>query len=464
MKIQQLYTQCLSEATYYIESKGEVAIIDPLRDIDIYLNMAINDKATIKYVFETNFHADFVSGHVELAKKTGAKIVFGPSATAKYKFHKAIDGERFNLGEISLTLLHTPGHTLESSCYLLKDKNDEDYAVFTGDTLFVGDVGRPDLAVKAGDITKEDLAELLYDSLRAKILPLSDHVIVYPGHGAGSACGKNIGQETSSTIGEQKRSNYALQEISKQQFVEKLTKGLMAPPNYFFTDVKINKNGYEDIEVVLSRNHYPLCYEDFMYAQQNGAIILDTRSPQDFAKGHIEGAINIGLKGQFAHWVGTLINPESTIILITDKDCQQEAILRLARVGYEKVLGFLKEGIDAVTSDLVSIPNELALIISKKINKPFYLLDVRNPVERQNGYIIDSIHIPLNELLLRINELEKEKTWIVYCAGGYRSMIACSILTSNGFKSIQNVDGGFEQLRLVVDPSFLKKESALNQH
>jgi len=464
MKIQQLYTNCLSEATYYIESKGEVAIIDPLRDIDVYLKMAKEDNATIKYVFETHFHADFVSGHVELAKKTGAKIVFGPGAEAKYKFYKASDEERFNLGDISFTLLHTPGHTLESSCYLLKNNSDIDYAVFTGDTLFVGDVGRPDLAVKAGDITKEDLAGLLYDSLRSKILTLPDHVIVYPGHGAGSSCGKNLGPETFSTIGEQKRSNYALQDISKQQFVEKLTEGLIAPPNYFFTDVKINKTGYEDIEVVLSRNHFPLSYDEFMNCQRKGAVILDTRSPKDFAKKHLKGAINIGLQGQFAHWVGTLIKLDSNLILVAEENFQKEAILRLARVGYENVIGFLNKDIDSVPAEFFAIQNETAKKISQKLQKSYNILDVRNLVERLEGYITGSVHIPLNELLCRLNELDKDFEWIVYCAGGYRSMIACSILTANDFKSIINAEGGFAQLSQVVDSSILEQVRVVNEH
>lgn len=447
MKLEQLYTKCLSEAAYYIESEGEIAIIDPLRDIDVYIDMARKAGGTIKYIFETHFHADFVSGHLDLARRTGAKIIYGPNADAKFDFHKAEDGEVFPLGKVSLTLLHTPGHTMESSCYLLKDENGKNHSVFTGDTLFVGDVGRPDLAVKSGEITKEDLAGNLYDSLHTKLLPLEDEVLVFPAHGAGSACGKNIGTETSSTIGEQKQTNYALQNISREQFIEEVTDGLLAPPSYFFTDVMMNKNGYEDIDDVIERNLNPMSYSEVIEAQSKGVCLLDTRHPSDFAKGFIKGSINIGLKGQYAPWVGALIDPESTLILITDKDSEKESVTRLARVGYEKVHGFLDGGVDAVEDTLCKIENKSAADVTQLIDEDkSTILDVRKPGELQNGFVSGSTHIRLQELPQKMSSLNKEEPLVVYCAGGYRSMIACSLLAANGFNSLINTDGGYAKL------------------
>ena len=447
MKIEQLYTKCLSEAAYYIESKGEVAIVDPLRDIDVYIQMAKDNNATIKYIFETHFHADFVSGHLDLARKTGATIVYGPNADANFDFHKAFDGEVFNIGDISLELLHTPGHTMESSCFLLSDEEGKNHSVFTGDTLFVGDVGRPDLAVKSGDITQEDLAGLLYDSLRTKLLTLSDDVIVYPAHGAGSACGKNIGSETYSTIGEQRQSNYALKDITKTEFVQEVTDGLLAPPVYFFTDVMKNKNGYTDLDTVISNNLNPLNHSEFVSSVTDGVVILDCRSPQDFSNGFIEGSINIGLKGQYAPWVGALLNPESSLLLVTDKGFEREAITRLARVGYENVIGFLDGGIGSYAGDLETIKNCSPEEASLKIGRGHeHILDVRKPGERSNGYISQSTHIRLQELPAKISELNKEDNIMVYCAGGYRSMIACSMLAANGFNNTINVEGGYSKL------------------
>jgi glyoxylase-like metal-dependent hydrolase (beta-lactamase superfamily II)/rhodanese-related sulfurtransferase len=447
MHVEQLYTKCLSEAAYYIESNGEVAIVDPLRDIDAYIKMTKDNNATIKYIFETHFHADFVSGHLDLARKTGATIVYGPYADASFDFHKAFDGEIFKIGDISLELLHTPGHTMESSCFLLFDEQGKKHSVFTGDTLFVGDVGRPDLAVKSGDITQEDLAALLYDSLRVKLMTLPDDVIVFPAHGAGSSCGKNIGSETSSTIGEQKQSNYALQNISKEQFINEVTDGLLAPPSYFFTDVKMNKNGYDDLDSVIANNYNPLNHTDFTASFTDDVIILDSRSPQDFSKGFIKGSINIGLKGQYAPWVGAILKPESHLLLITDEGFEREALTRLARVGYENVIGFLSGGIDSYEGELETIKNNSPEEASLKIRQGHkHILDVRKPGERSSGYISQSGHIRLQELPNRISELNKEDNIMVYCARGYRSMIACSLLAANGFNNTINVEGGYSSL------------------
>ena len=409
--------------------------------------MAKDNNATIKYIFETHFHADFVSGHLDLARKTGATIVYGPYADASFDFHKAFDGEIFKIGDISLELLHTPGHTMESSCFLLFDEQGKKHSVFTGDTLFVGDVGRPDLAVKSGDITQEDLAALLYDSLRVKLMTLPDDVIVFPAHGAGSSCGKNIGSETSSTIGEQKQSNYALQNISKEQFINEVTDGLLAPPSYFFTDVKMNKNGYDDLDSVIANNYNPLNHTDFTASFTDDVIILDSRSPQDFSKGFIKGSINIGLKGQYAPWVGAILKPESHLLLITDEGFEREALTRLARVGYENVIGFLSGGIDSYEGELETIKNNSPEEASLKIRQGHkHILDVRKPGERSSGYISQSGHIRLQELPNRISELNKEDNIMVYCAGGYRSMIACSLLAANGFNNTINVEGGYSSL------------------
>jgi glyoxylase-like metal-dependent hydrolase (beta-lactamase superfamily II)/rhodanese-related sulfurtransferase len=447
MHVEQLYTKCLSEAAYYIESNGEVAIVDPLRDIDAYIKMTKDNNATIKYIFETHFHADFVSGHLDLARKTGATIVYGPYADASFDFHKAFDGEIFKIGDISLELLHTPGHTMESSCFLLFDEQGKKHSVFTGDTLFVGDVGRPDLAVKSGDITQEDLAALLYDSLRVKLMTLPDDVIVFPAHGAGSSCGKNIGSETRSTIGEQKQSNYALQNISKEQFINEVTDGLLAPPSYFFNDVKMNKNGYDDLDSVIANNYNPLNHTDFTVSFTDDVIILDSRSPQDFSKGFIKGSINIGLKGQYAPWVGAILKPESHLLLITDEGFEREALTRLARVGYENVIGFLSGGIDSYEGELETIKNNSPEEASLKIRQGHkHILDVRKPGERSSGYISQSGHIRLQELPNRISELNKEDNIMVYCARGYRSMIACSLLAANGFNNTINVEGGYSSL------------------
>ena len=447
MIIEQIYTGCLSQGSYYIESNGIAAVIDPLREISQYIEKAKKNNSKIKYVFETHFHADFVSGHLTLAKEADATIIYGPKAKTSYNALIAKDNQEFKIGEISIIVLHTPGHTMESTTYLLRDSSNKDIAIFTGDTLFLGDVGRPDLAQKAVDMTQEDLAGILFNSLRKKIMPLADNVLVYPAHGAGSACGKNIGSETSSTIGEQKQSNYALQNISKEQFITEVTDGLLAPPAYFFTDVKMNKMGYDDLDLVIAKNLKPLISSEFSELYKDDVVILDSRSPQDFSKGFIKGSINIGLKGQYAPWVGAILSPESPLLLIADKGFEREAITRLARVGYENVIGFLDGGIDSYEGNLEVITNNSPEEATDKINQGHkHILDVRKTGERSNGYISQSTHIRLQELPQKMATLNKEDNIMVYCAGGYRSMIACSILAANGFEKTINVEGGFSKL------------------
>jgi hydroxyacylglutathione hydrolase len=448
MYVEQLYTKCLAEAAYYIESNGEAAIIDPLRETEPYLALAEARGAKIKYIFETHFHADFVSGHIDLAKQSGGKIVYGPTAVAGYDIYQGKDMEVFPLGDVSITLLHTPGHTMESSCFLLKDEEGKDHGVFTGDTLFVGDVGRPDLAVKSGEITQEDLAGFLYDSIHSKLMPLADEVIVYPGHGAGSACGKNLGSETTSTIGEQKAQNYALKPMSKEQFIAEVTEGLLAPPSYFFKDAMMNKNGYDSIEEVMQNNTTALSAEELKQAVKEGALVLDTRAAGAFAKGHIDGAMNIGLQGQYAPWVGGLIAGDRKLVLVADEGREDEAVMRLARIGYENVVGYLNGGISSWTEELATITDvttaEGGAIIREGAQ---IILDVRKPGEVNAGHVEGSVNIRLQELPGRLNELDKDKAIAVYCAGGYRSMIACSVLRANGFHQLTNIQGGFGQLQ-----------------
>lgn len=443
MYIQQIYTGCLAQAAYYIESEGEAAIVDPLRDIEVYIDIAKARKATIKYVFETHFHADFVSGHIDLVKKTGAKIIYGPKAQAGYDIVSANDGQVFKLGKCSIELMHTPGHTVESSCFLVKDESGKVTSVFTGDTLFVGDVGRVDLAVKH-DLPKEALAGMLYESLE-KLKKLADDVVVYPGHGAGSACGKNIGKEATTTIGEQRKSNYALQPMSKEAFVTMAVNGLETPPQYFFVDAAINRKGYEDnMETLLKKNVHAIDVADFKRAIDMNHIVLDTRLAEDFAKEHIPGAINVGLGGQFAIWVGSLFE-DVPFLLICDEGKENESVMRLARVGYDKVEGYLKGGVKAwkdAGNSTQSIESVSATEFVKHVGDGSKLIDVRNEGEVSHGAIKDSINIPLATLQKRLTELDKNAHYYVYCQGGYRSMIANSILQKNGFTHITNVLGG----------------------
>ena len=456
MYIEQLYTSCLAEAAYYIESEGEAVIIDPLRETEPYIALANKRNAKIKYVFETHFHADFVSGHIDLAKKTGATIVYGPTAQAGFVIKVANDGELFSVGKIKIKVLHTPGHTMESSCFLLIDENGKNNAVFTGDTLFVGDVGRPDLAVK-GNITMDDLAGMLYDSLNKKIKTLEDEVIVYPGHGAGSACGKNIGKETFSTIGMQKKLNYALQPMTKQEFVKAVTDGLAAPPKYFFMDAMLNKQGYENIDEVLNKNTKALSVAEFEAAANNDCIILDTRTPDEYENGTVPNSINIGLNGQYAPWVGSLIDARKPLLLIANDGKETEAVLRLARVGYENVRGYLAGGINAwrTAGKKVEITNSLNADEFAKNYKTDNIIDVRNQGEWNSGVIETAKLIALADLEKEMVVLDKNAHYYVHCAGGYRSMMAASLLKKNGFNNITNVRGGIAKIKEAGVPTIM---------
>ncbi len=454
MKIEQIYTGCLAQGAYYIESNGEVAIIDPLREVKPYLTRAKEDNATIKYIFETHFHADFVSGHVTLSRETGAPIIFGPSANPSFDAIIAKDYQEFKLGDITLVALHTPGHTMESTTYLLRDANGKDHAIFSGDTLFLGDVGRPDLAQKAADMTQEELAGTLFDSLRSKIMPLADDVIVYPAHGAGSACGKNLSKETVGTIGGQKRTNYALRaDMTREEFVEEVTDGLLPPPQYFPLNVKMNKEGYEDINDVIKRGSHALSPEEFEVAvNETNAVILDVRHQDDFIKGHIPRAIFIGLDGGFAPWVGTLIGDvQQAIFLITPEGREEEAIKRLSRVGFDNTLGYLKGGFNAWklsgkeydTLSSVSANEFKQVLETKKVP----VFDVRKEGEYTAAHIDDANLTPLNFLNDYLIEFPSEETFYVHCAGGYRSVIAASILKSRGIHNVVDIAGGFNAIK-----------------
>lgn len=452
MKVQQIYTGCLAQGAYYIESDGEVAIIDPLREVQPYIDRAEKDGAKIKYIFETHFHADFVSGHLTLAKKTGADIIYGPNANPSFEAIEAKDGQVFQLGSVSITVLHTPGHTMESTTYLLKDENGKDEAIFTGDTLFLGDVGRPDLAQKAASLTQEELAATLYDSLRNKIMPLSDEVTVYPGHGAGSACGKNMMKETVDTLGNQKKVNYALRaNMSKEEFVKEVTDGLLPPPQYFPLNVKLNKEGYEDIDEVLARGTQALSPDAFeAAANETGAVVLDVRSAADFAKGHIPRSIFIGLDGDFAPWVGALIaDVQQPILLLAPEGKEEEAVTRLSRVGFDKTLGYLKGGFQAwkAEKEYDTMSSISAEQYAKEQDETTKVLDVRKVSEYQAEHLENALNFPLSELNDHLAELPKEKPFYVHCAGGYRSVIAASILKSRGIHNLINVEGGFKALK-----------------
>lgn len=457
MKIEQIYTGCLAQGAYFIESAGEAVVIDPLREIQPYVERAEKSGVKIKYVFETHFHADFVSGHVDLAKATGATIVYGPT-TMPLGFDAlvATDGQVFKVGNITFTLLHTPGHTMESSCYLLKDENGKDVAIFTGDTLFIGDVGRPDLAQKvADDLTQEKLASHLYDSLRNKIMPLADEIIVYPAHGAGSACGKNMSKETFDTLGNQKRNNYALRaDMTRDEFIKEVITGLMPPPAYFPKNVMMNIEGYDNIEQVIKRGTQALSPEAFeAAANETGALILDTRAPQTFAKGFIPNAINIGIDGSFAVWVGTLIpDLKQEILIVADEGREAEVVTRLARVGYDFAIGYLNGGMQSwinagkEVDTIKSISaDELAEI--QKNNPETAILDVRKNSEHLSEHILGAVNAPLDYVNDSMLKAEKDKTWYVHCAGGYRSMIFASILKARGYDNLIDVSGGFKAIK-----------------
>ena len=453
MKIEQIYTGCLAQGAYYIESKGEVAIIDPLRETTAYLNKVKEDQAKIKYIFETHFHADFVSGHLTLSKQTGAPIVYGPNANPDFEVLLAKDGQEFPLGDITLKVLHTPGHTLESTTYLLKDSNGTNQAIFSGDTLFLGDVGRPDLAQK-GALTQEELAGMLFDSLRNKIMPLEDHIIVYPAHGAGSACGKKMMKETVDTLGNQKKINYALRpDMSKEEFIAEVTDGLLPPPAYFPLNVKLNKSGYEDIDQVLDRSTkawLPDTFEDL--ANQKSALVLDVRHQDAFVQGHIPQSIFIGIDGGFAPWVGALIQDvEQPILLICPEGREEETITRLARVGFDQTLGYLKGGFEAWKQagksfdTMSSIPaSEFAETLLRKPNAVF---DVRKDSEYLSQHLENAQHSPLDFINEHLPHFPKESPFYLHCAGGYRSVIAASILKKRGIHNLINVEGGFKAIQ-----------------
>lgn len=455
MKIEQIYTGCLAQGAYYIESNGEVAIIDPLREVQQYVDKTVKDQATIKYIFETHFHADFVSGHVTLAEKSGAPIVFGPNANPSFPAHIAQDGEVFHLGNITITALHTPGHTMESTTYLLKDENGKDYAIFTGDTLFLGDVGRPDLAQKAASLTQEQLAATLYHSLRDKIMSLADDVIVYPAHGAGSACGKNLSKETVGTLGDQKQNNYALRaDMTEAEFVKEVTDGLLPPPAYFPLNVKLNKEGYDNVENIISKNQALSPSEFETLAADSDALILDVRSATDFAKGHIPGSIFIGLDGQFAPWVGALITDiKQPILIITPEGREQEAIIRLSRVGYDNSLGYLAGGFNAwknAGKEYDTIQQVTASELETAMNAgDITIFDVRKPGEYDASHIQHKnlIHTPLDFLNNHLAEFPTTGNFYIHCAGGYRSLIAASILKARGYHNMIDVIGGFAAIK-----------------
>ena len=453
MKIEQLYTGCLAQGAYYIESQGEVAIIDPLREVKPYLEKAKEANAKIKYIFETHFHADFVSGHLSLAKESGAPIIYGPNANPSFDAIIAKDGEEFKLGEVTIVVLHTPGHTIESTTYLLRDANGKDHAIFSGDTLFLGDVGRPDLAQKAADMTQEQLAETLFDSLRTKIMPLSDEITVYPGHGAGSACGKNMMKETVDTLGNQKKMNYALRaDMTKEEFVKEVTDGLLPPPQYFPLNVKMNKEGYDHFDEVLERASTPLSPEAFEdVANQTGALVIDVRHQDDFVKGHIPRSIFIGLDGSFAPWVGALIaDVEQPLLLVTPEGREEETITRLARVGFDNTLGYLEgsfkswknTGKEFDTIDTISAEN----LKSKLESNDTEVFDVRKDTEFYAHRIPSAKNTPLDYLNDHLGEFPENKSFFVHCAGGYRSVIAGSILKSRGIHNFVDITGGFKAI------------------
>lgn len=459
MKIEQIYTGCLAQGAYYIRSENEAVIIDPLREVQPYIDKAEADGVRIKYVLETHFHADFVSGHIDLAAKTGATIVYGPTAQPKFSAHIAKDNEELNVGRITIKVLHTPGHTLESTTYLLKDENGKDYAIFSGDTLFLGDVGRPDLAQKAAHMTQDELAGLLFDSLRKKIMTLADDVIVYPAHGAGSACGKNMSKETVDTLGNQRQSNYALREtMTREEFIKEVTDGLLPPPAYFPENVKMNKEGYESIDVVLKKGLRPFSPDEFeLAANETSALVLDTRDAQVFAKGFIPNSINIGIDGNFAPWVGSLIpGVNHPILIIADDGREEEVVTRLARVGFDNAMGYLKGGVKSwlqAGKEIDSIDSISAREFSKRFQEQKLLvIDVRKHGEFAAEHVADALNISLDYLNDHLAEIPKEGAVYLHCAGGYRSMIAASILKSRGWDNVIDVQGGFKAIAETTVP------------
>lgn len=462
-----MYTGCLSEAAYFVESNGEAVVIDPMRDTNAYLEIAKDHNATIKYIFETHFHADFVSGHIDLAKQTGATIVYGPNTKADFDFHLAKDGEVFKIGNMSLEVVHTPGHTIESTCYLLRDENGKPYCIFTGDTLFVGDVGRPDLS--SGNLSKEELASIMYDSIQNKILPLPDDVIVYPAHGPGSSCGKKIADETMSTLGSEKKNNYALQPQTKEEFIKSVTDGFEEPPAYFSINARINKEGYENLDEIKVKGLRALSVEEFKRKIQEGSVVLDTREGNEFTKGFVPGSISIGLDGRFAEWAGSLLSFQEPMLLVTEEGKEEETLVRLARVGFDKVEGFLKGGFEAWKNahekiDLIINvePDELAMDIP--FDEKLTVVDVRKFSEFAEGHIKDALNIPLAEMkdVAQIAQLEEEQNLYVHCASGYRSVIASSLLKRQGYHNLRNVVGGWKKIKEEKNIPTQKEANVLN--
>ena len=467
MYIQQLYTSCISEAAYYIESNGEAAVIDPVRDTEVYIALAKKRNAVIKYIFETHFHADFVSGHLDLSKKTGAPIIFGPQTKASFPVHIAKDNENFKLGDVTLQALHTPGHTIESTCYLLKDSNDKNHALFTGDTLFVGDVGRPDLS--SGDMDKEELAGILYDTIQNKILPLEDEVLVYPAHGAGSSCGENLGPDTFSTIGNERQHNYALQPQSKEAFIKKVTEGLNAAPKYFSINAQINKEGYESLDSLKAAALTPLNVAAFKNKMQQDVTVLDTRNAETFTNGFIPGSIFIGLEGRFAEWAGSILSFTKPIILITEAGKQEETVVRLARVGFSKIEGYLDGGFDAWQNAgekadmIINVEaDELAMDLPHDPN--LQVVDVRRETEFADGHVKNAINTPLNEMTdnALLASFEDHQNLYVHCGGSYRSVIACSLMKSHGIHNLRNITGGWQTIKEEKTIQTAKEPSVLN--
>lgn len=466
MYIEQLYTNCLSEAAYYIESNGEAAVIDPLRDIDKYIQMAADRKAVIKYIFETHFHADFVSGHIDLAKKTGATIVYGPDAETGFEKYNAKDGEEFTLGNCKIRAMHTPGHTLESTCYLLFNDKGLPDAIFTGDTLFVGDVGRPDLF--SGNLSKEELAGYMYDSVQ-KLKQLPADVKVYPAHGPGSSCGKNLGPNTYSTIGEEMRSNYAMQDLSKTDFIKEVTDGLKTPPVYFPVNASINKNGYMNIDDIIVRGMTALDVTTFKQMAAQDAILLDTRKATEFTQGFIPDSISIGLEGRFAEWAGALLPFHQTILLITDAGKEEETIIRLARVGFDQIAGYLHGGYEAWVHagekiDLIIDVEPDELKMDMNYDNRLVIMDVRKELEFENGHVQTAVNIPLHTMMdvAVMSNIEDNDNVYIHCAGGYRSVIAASIMKKQGFHNIRNILGGYEQIKLVPEMPLVAAKEVLN--
>ena len=450
MKVEQIYTKCLSQGSYYIESNNEVAIIDPLREVDVYISKAKTSNSKIKYIFETHIHADFISGHLNLAKKSGAEIVYGPKAETSFGNIVAKDYQEFKIGDITIVAIHTPGHTIESTTYLLKDSSGKDYAIFTGDTLFLGDVGRPDLSQNSS-MSNRDLASMLFDSLRNKIMTLSDDIIVYPGHGEGSSCGKDLSSETIGTLGDQKRTNYALREnMTKDEFIREVLDGLLDPPKYFPDNVMLNKEGYDESDEIINRSFNSLTSMEVKNMLKEKVTILDVRSVDDFSSSHIPGSIFIGLDGRFAPWVGEILEDVSKkLILIAPKGREKEAIIRLSRVGFDNVIGYLEGGINSWIKNggiVNKVLNESASKFST-IDNNKDILDVRSKNEHKSESLLNSINIPLIDLSKSIDKVSFEKTFYVHCKGGYRSMIAASILLANGISNFSNIPGGYDKIK-----------------